>query len=253
MLTIVTALPWEAERFVARLRGARRRALGEGWAVRGERQGVEVRVVMCGPGRERVKKAEAALTTLEPATTGLLSVGVCGGLEAGLRPGDLVVARHLRHVPSRGARAGAPIEADAELSQFAITALQRGKMRWREGDSATVDAPIGSGRAKADLRVMSHCVIAQMEDYYWAHRAAEMGVPFAAVRSVLDPVQRSVPEAVWQWDWRGPRAGEMARDIVREPLMIAALVRLAGERRQAKRAIDRFLEALVRRPPGSAS
>lgn len=253
MLTIVTALPWEAERFVGRLRGARRRALDEGWAVGGERQGVEVRVVMSGPGRARVERAAAAVTTLEPAATGLLSVGVGGGLEAGLRAGDLVVARHLRHVPSRGARAGAAIEADAKLSQFAIGALQRGTLQWREGDSATVDAPIGSKRAKAELGNMSHCVIAQMEDHHWARCASEMGVPFASVRCVLDPVQRSLPEAVWQWDWRGPRAWEMARDIVRDPRLIPALMRLAEERREAKRAIDRFLEALVRRLPGGAS
>lgn len=253
MLTIVTALPWEAQRFVARLRGQRRSAVGEGWAVRGERNGAEVRVVVSGPGRARVERAATALTTMEPAVTGLLAVGVCGGLTERLRVGELVVALQLRHQPSQGApRAGPPLRPDERLAAFAIDALERSRRRWQRGDTVTVDAPILSRSGKQELGALTAGVIAQMEDYYWAQCAAEMGVPFASVRCVLDPVQRSLPEAVGRWDWRGPRAGEVVRGIVRAPTMIPALIRLARERRRAAHAIDRFLEELVRRAQGEA-
>ena len=57
MLTIVTALPWEAAAFTSRLRARRRIALGPAsdstaWALRGTRAALQDRLVPAAPRRE---------------------------------------------------------------------------------------------------------------------------------------------------------------------------------------------------------
>ena len=96
MLTIVVSLPWEAGPFTSRLRRKRRAEIDKhSYAIRGFRGPVEVRVLMSMPGEEPVALAAEALTSLEPAATGILSVGSAGGLDPTLKPGDLVLASRL--------------------------------------------------------------------------------------------------------------------------------------------------------------
>jgi len=100
MLTVVTALPWEAARFTARLRD------------RGD--SAALRVLVSGPGEERSEAAARTLAALDPPAGAILCAGVAGGLAPALRPGDLVLATRIRHASARGGPGGAPIAASAE-------------------------------------------------------------------------------------------------------------------------------------------
>ena len=245
MLTVVTALPWEAQALRARLRGRRRVEAGEGWAVWGNHGAVAVRVVVSGPGRERAGLAAAAAAEMQPAATGVLTTGVAGGLRPGLRPGDLVLARRLLDVRTTGGRHVQPMRSDPALRAFVTERLAAAALTVRDGDNLTVDTAPTTPEAKRALQERSGAAVVQMEDYVWAEATRDMGVPFASVRAVLDPAGARLPEAVLGWSWQGPRAREVARSVVRQPWLAVGLARLAWQRQAAVRSIDRALEAIV--------
>lgn len=248
MLTVVTALPWEAGRFQARLRGRRRAETGDGWAVWGERGPVQLRLLVSGPGMDRARRAAAALATLEPPVSGILATGVAAGLVDGLRPGEIVLAERLRLARSAGGHAGSTIAPDPAFRAFTQAALERAGLRYRGGVNLTVGEALRSPAAKREQARATEARAAQMEDYVWAEAAAAQGVPFVSARAILDPVGASLPGAVLGWDWRAARGGEVARSLLRRPTLAPTLVRLAWHRRAAVAAIDRMLEAVVSWP-----
>jgi len=249
VLTILTALPWEASAFASRLRGRRRVTLGEGWATWGERQGVRVRIVISGPGVERAAATATGFATLDPPASRLLAVGVAGGLHTGLEPGTVVLAESFQRQALGGQRVGEKLQPDAKLTALGARVLERAVVRWERGENLTVEAPLRTAAEKRAQGARTHASIVQMEDHVWAEAAAELGLPFASMRAVIDPVDADLPAEVLGWDWRGPSAGAVASDALRRPRLVTALPRLAWRRRLARRAIDQVLEALIEAPP----
>ncbi len=245
MLTIVTALPWEASRFAGRLRGRRHTEAGEGWAVWGSRGAVEVRVIVSGPGAERAALAATQLAQMSPPATGILATGVAAGLSPALAAGELVLAERVRHLRRDGGSAGPPLRAEREFSRFVESALSQAGIAVRTGETITVDGPVLTAAEKRQRHRDTRALVAQMEDHTWALAAEEMHVPFASIRAVLDPTQATLPAQVVTWDWRRPGAVEVTRALVRRPTLSYSLLRLARQRRAAVRSIDGALEALV--------
>ena len=237
MLVILTALPWEADRFARRLQGRRRADLAQGWVVSGARGALEYRVVVSGPGPDRAREALAAL---DPPPTAVLATGIAGGLISGLGAGSLVLADRLLASPEAH-----PLEPEASLSAWVGEALAHGSIRYRSGANLSVATELSSRAQKESAAAASGAVIVQMEDHAWAEAVADAGWSFASLRSVLDPVDRTVPDPVMAWDWRGPRATEIVAAILRRPSLALSLARVSWERERARRAIDRALEALV--------
>lgn len=248
MLTILTALPWEAGAFSRRLRYPRRVELGDGWATWGERKGTWVRVVVSGPGAERATATGAALASLEPPASKLLAVGVAGGMRADLTPGMIVLAEAFQRRERGGQRLGEELQPDKGLTALGVNALERARVQWTRGENLTVTAPLLRAKEKRDWGGRSQASVVQMEDYLWAEAAGELGLPFASLRTVLDPVEADLPAVVESWDWRGPSVSEVARSLLGQPSLALALPRLAWRRRAARRAIDAVLEALVDTP-----
>jgi nucleoside phosphorylase len=252
VLTIVTALPWEASRFVSRLTEPRRATLGEGWAVEGSRDGTPVRVVISGPGTERVRTAAAALETLSPATSSMLSVGVAGGLTEAVDRGALVLGTQVRRTED-DRRLSAPAAASDEgMRERVGAAMQAGGVSFRRGDILTVDRPLIDRSAKSVAFARSRALVGQMEDSAWAEWAQASGVPFVALRAVLDGVNDSLPAEVLTWNWLKPGRWRIARSVVRRPALGPALWQLRRRRNVAQRSIDRALEAVVASWDGSS-
>lgn len=238
MLVIVTALPWEADRFARRLQGRRRDDLAQGWVVSGARGALEYRVVVSGPGPARVREAAAGLATLDPQPTAVVATGIAGGLLAGLGVGSLVLADQL--VASLD---DPPLEPEADLSAWLGRALAHGSIRYRSGANLSVAAELTTLAQKEEAA--DRAIVVQMEDHAWAEATTKAGWPFASLRTVLDPLDRAVPDEVIGWDWRGPRATEIVAVVLRHPQLALSLARLGWERARARRSIDRALEAIV--------
>ena len=246
MLTIVTALPWEAASFASRLRGRRRTELAGGaWALRGSRGTVELRVVVTGAGEANVETAAAALEHMQPRATGILSIGVAGALDPGLRPGALILATRVRHRRARGGRRGLPLAADPGFRGWLSQALAAEGVDAASEEILSRDTILRTRSEKAATFAESRAVAVQMEDYVWAQEAARLGVPFASLRAILDPAHAALPREVPEWDPAGPSAATVAVAIARRPALAIALARLGLQRRAAVSAIDRALEAIA--------
>jgi len=98
----------------------RSEALAVRWGLH-RHAGVGIRVVRTGAGPSRAAAAASRLG-LEPGEPGVLTVvvGVCGGLDPTLRPGDLVVADALTRPD------GEPVAADLSLAPVMASALRDG-------------------------------------------------------------------------------------------------------------------------------
>jgi nucleoside phosphorylase len=245
MLTIVTALPWEASRFVKRLSEPRRATLGEGWAVEGTRNGTLIRVVVSGPGTERAAAAAAALKTLAPATSSVLATGVAGGLTEAVDRGTLVLGTRVRRMEDDRRLSAPATMSDEGMRERVGAAMEAGGVAFRRGDILTVDAPLIDRSAKSVAFTRSRALVGQMEDSAWAEWASASEVPFVSLRAVLDGVNDSLPVEVLSWNWLKPGRFRIMRNVVSRPGLAPSLWLLRRRRNTALRSIDRALEAVA--------
>lgn len=253
MLTIVTALPWEAGRFVERLEATQRRDYGEGWLLEGQRDGRCVRVFVSGPGPGRAAVAAEELEALEPRPTAVVSTGVAGALSGDLQVGTMVLARDFLSA-KLGADGfakghGERLTADVELSAWVRAAIDAAELGVEEGRSVTFDKVLGTESLKRRERARSESLVVQMEDSVWSEACLGLGLPFASVRAVLDTVATPLPEEIVRWDWRGASRREVAGFLAGGPWRAGRLARLGWHRGRACRAIDRVLESMLARGP----
>lgn len=136
-----------------------------------------------GASAERARDGARKLASGGAAA--LLSIGIAGGLDAGLRPGDIVLpdivlcADGARHRVSEDWHASVV----PELRRVAIGALVAAR------------EPLASVAEKASLRAASGALAVDMESGGVAAAAAEARLPFLALRVIADPAERAVPPA----------------------------------------------------------
>jgi len=121
----------------------------------------------------------------------LIASGFCGGLDAGLSTGDLVLADAIRY-------RGDEIPIDKRLITRASAALAGDAASVTMGALITVEGVAGPDE-KRSLAVTG-AVGVDMESGPLAAWARRHGVGFVALRSVLDPVDMKVPfsrRSIW--------------------------------------------------------
>jgi hopanoid-associated phosphorylase len=189
-------------------------------------------VAVRGPGPGRVAAAIDALAGrgdgAHPAWAGILSFGCAGALDPGLRAGDCVVASCV---------AGGPDTLAADPAW--MHALAAHLPRARCGPLAGLDAPLASGAAKAQLWQAGGALAVDMESRAAALAARRLGLPFAAVRVVLDPAWRSLPPCALKGmrEDGGTDLAALLRELARAPGQLGPLVLLALDAWRARRSL----------------
>jgi adenosylhomocysteine nucleosidase len=175
-------------------------------------------------GMDGERAAQMAADLMAEGVDGLLSFGVAGGLDPALKPGDLVLPEVL-------------------LSQGAPCALA--DKRWLDaafglaspasiGPLVTSARVVMTAREKAALYRASHAVAVDMESHPIASFANSAGVPFIALRVIIDPAHQDLPAAAL--------AGNAPRTLgalLRRPQHLPGLIRLARNMAKAKRTLGR--------------
>lgn len=189
-----------------------------------------VRVAGTRPGRA----GEAARALVAEGCDGLLSFGVCGGLNRALRPGTVIIAtKVITHD-------GETFATNGTWSSALNSALS--------GHCAFINAPIyGSGqviataRAKRELFTKTGAAAVDMESHEVAAAAAEHGVPFLAIRAVADPARSRVPSAALYGirEDGSTRVDAILAGLLIQPWQIPALIRLAWDSFSAQSALRR--------------
>jgi len=138
--------------------------------------------VFCASERDRLAaRIEAAAAG---GCCGIVSFGVAGGLDPALEPGAAVIASSV--VTDEGRH-----RTDEAWARALIAALPGAV----HADISGADVPLADPADKRALRHAHRTVAVDTESHIAAAVATRRGVPFAAVRVVLDPAHRSLPPA----------------------------------------------------------
>jgi adenosylhomocysteine nucleosidase len=195
--------------------------------------------IVAGPGRTtlcgdastlRLRLAEAA--SLRPSL--VVSWGLCGGLDARLRPGDLILGSEV--VSDEGA-----VQADeAVTSSLSERLAGTGGRVGVEGFAAS-DAPVVTVAAKADLRRATGASAVDMESLIAGRYALEQRVPFAILRAVSDPAERDLPRLVLKAVDSDGGIDTLAviGELIRSPGQLAGLRAAARDSKAAFDALKR--------------
>ncbi len=197
-------------------------------SIRSGQPETRLRLAVSGVGPERAGHAAEAL--LDQGATALLSWGFAGALVPELRPGTLVAPERIE-----GASSG-PIDPNWRRRLLAHTGASS---RIIGGKLAHSDSTLEGPTQKHRLALETGAVAVDQESAAVAAVAARAGVPFLAIRAILDPVELRLP----------PRLTKMAADsgtvtatwalltLLRHPGELQHLARLAMPLRQAKRSL----------------
>jgi hopanoid-associated phosphorylase len=169
---------------------------------------------------------------------GIISFGVAGGLDPSLIPGQCVVAAAVMTSNARYATC-------ARWSGHLLAVLPKA----RAGAILGVDKVIACPEAKRGLRNTTGAAAVDMESHVAADVAAEHGLPFAAIRIIIDPSHRPLPPAALvPLSSNGtPHVAGILRSLASEPRQLVALMRLAFDARAARAALFRGRRLLGRR------
>jgi hypothetical protein len=100
-----------------------------------------------------------------------------------MRPGDIIVGAGVV------AADGRMFATDDALAQHLCAALDSLKCTWSAGLVAGVDHVLATVAAKQEMAVRTRAVIVDME----SRAVAATGLPFAILRVVVDPAERTIP------------------------------------------------------------
>jgi nucleoside phosphorylase len=188
-IALVVALAQERRALERCLVGARHRREGALRLILGEASGHAVLLIQAGVGRGRARMAIQAVSRQYPLR-GVWSLGFAGGLAEGLLPGDLVCpGAVLADDGSAGRSLDAPQAHGAVCASFDMARLPHST-----GPLLTVDSPLRTPQAKQAARHRTGAVAVDMEAAAVADAAGRLGVPWLAIKGIVDSVQDPLPE-----------------------------------------------------------
>ena len=173
----------------------------------------------------------AALTLAEAGATRLVSWGMAGGLDPALPAGTICLPGSV--ISREGTRLG----TDPHWRELVGAAILR-RRAVVGGILLTSARAIEDVAGKAAAFRDTGADVVDMESLAVAQVAAGRGLPFIAVRVVVDTAADRLPDAVLAASGGGEvRLGRLLRELARRPGDLPALLRLARRYRAATRAL----------------
>ena len=142
-----------------------------------------------GAGGNSVRLKDMLDARVSPGCSAVVSIGIAGGLDPILVPGDIViatgiVAEHEYH----------PIRED--IVAFLAGGVSGTRNKLMLADIAGVNIPALTPAAKSALRRKTGAAAVDMESHVAAAFATKHRLPFAVVRAICDPAHRALPAFV---------------------------------------------------------
>ena len=207
-------------------------------AVRLER--FEDRVFVAAAGGDRDRISELAQEFAAHGADTLLSVGLAGALSDELKTSDAVV-------PARVVFADADaVSTDPVLSALIAKGLDPETAA--NGDLLCTEHEIADAQEKRRLHAATGAIAADMESGHLARAAAQAGLPFAALRIVLDEADDSLPPSVlglMRNDGTTDQA-QLMKNIARRPSDLPPLVGLMVDSIAALNRLSRVARPVFR-------
>lgn len=204
---------------------------------RGQFNNKECDLLVTGMGRERMRKGlELALGLAQPSW--MLTVGYCGGASPLAALGALVLANEVIDFSDDARRA-----CDADLLGAAKKMCEEKKWPYQAGGLVTVDRVVYSPYEKADIGVTARAIAIDMESAAALLAANEHHIPFLAVKSVLDPMEMTLPDFQECLESTGEASpSKLLDNLIKTPINITKLPELQYCAFQARKSLAEFLE-----------
>lgn len=195
--------------------------------------GPDVCTIISGGRPENLAaRLEAELPDGLPA---ILSFGLCGALDASLRPGSLLIGTGV-------------VSADRRLptDRAWTDRLAKSLPQARRAEFAGANTFVVDALSKAALRVSSGGAAVDTESHIAARFAERIGAPFAIVRAVSDGSERTLPAAarVGLRENGRPDLSAVLACIARHPGQLPSLLQVAFEARAGLDQLARSASAV---------
>ncbi|HEY2037394.1 MAG TPA: hypothetical protein VGG96_10295 [Steroidobacteraceae bacterium] len=205
------------------------------------RHGTELRQLADGAllavsGIGRAAAAAAARRLVLAGATALSSFGMAGGLDPTLICGTVLLPEEVVIGDDSGS-GDTVLPTSREWRQRLRAALPDSCIVCT-GRLLTSARPIGQPRAKADAWRHAGAAAVDMESAAIAQVAGQAGVPFIALRVIVDTAADELPVAVLAASLGGRlRVGRLIGGLLRAPGEVGALIRLSARYRIASRVL----------------
>ncbi len=189
VIALVVALSSERRTLERCLPSLQRQPWEESWLSVGEYRGRGVAVLQAGIGPERARSAVLAASR-RLSFSGVWSLGFAGGLHEALLTGDLVCPEAvLREAAGVVERVAASPSCQAVRAALATQALAV-----HAGGLLSVGAPLRTPETKRLAQRRTGALAVDMEAAGVADAAGFLGIPWLALKAVVDPVAEPLPE-----------------------------------------------------------
>jgi adenosylhomocysteine nucleosidase len=195
--------------------------------------------VQAGVGRIRAAEG-ARLLIRRFSPQALASFGFAGGLAPGLAQGALIIATEVVYEGS----SRTVVAANRDLVEQLQAAADAEELPVRQGRLVTSQHLVADPAAKAALRARSGASAVDMETAGIAEVAHAAGLPWVAVRAIVDRAEESLPAAcltVLRQDG-SVAPGRLIQSICRSPQQLWHFLQLAGNSATARRHLSQAFE-----------
>ena len=209
----------------------------------------EVVVSEGGIGKERSQEsARLAAERFKPDM--MISAGFAGAALEGVRPGEVFLCDRLVAVdgpPYLWGKEEVFHSSDAEIVQRFSQSALGDRADFRVGACLTVPQFVSNHAMKAWLGSTFNVNLIDMESYWVSEVAGSFGIPYLAVRAVLDPVDQSVPSFIGETVDKGAavRTLRSVAHLIMNPADGPQLVRLSRQVRVARASLAKLLGNIV--------
>jgi adenosylhomocysteine nucleosidase len=245
LIVLFYAFAREVAPFKRRLRKLAPLGLEDLHGFRAEIGGKEFAAVGHGIGSRRA--AEIARRAFELITGAelVIGTGVVGALSSGLKPGDLVLSDRILTLHADG-RIDEQITAvgDAELRAVGRSLAIAG-IAYSTGAILTSQRVLATSAEKRRAKEATGAIAVDMETAAIAAEAAARGLPFVAIRAVLDGVDDEIVGAAMADQDGNVRPMAAASFLLRNPGAMLKLPRMIRNLSRATAAIENALTAIA--------
>jgi adenosylhomocysteine nucleosidase len=178
----------------------------------------------------------------------LVSCGFAGGLMPQLVRGTVIIGTEL--VGTESSRTLA--KANRHLVDQFLVATEAAGLPGQRGTIVTTQHLVADARSKAQLRGKSGACAVDMETAGIVAVAGEAGLPWVAVRAILDSAEDALPAACLTTlrDDGHVAMWRLIQLMCRSPWLLRHLVRLAGDTATARRHLSQAVERWARTSAG---
>jgi len=179
---------------------------------RGRYRKMQLLLVRSGIGKLAMKTAvDYCLSNFHPSIC--INVGYAGGTTPSMNIGDLVIATSVIDTSNENS-----FTTDNNLVEGAQSLCKKIGLKAVTGAMATVDKVISSPHEKAFIGTAHGVIALDMESSAFASSCLDFGVPCLVVRSILDPLDVTLPDMSDVLDKSGHVSmGHLANHVIHHP------------------------------------